>query len=136
MTMQKKIRVVIVEDFEMTRSLLKIILRGEKFDVVGEAVDGRSGVDVCLKLKPDIVLLDLVMPIMNGIDALKEIRVHLPDASVMMVTCNDDESVICDAMANGASGYIVKPFNTASVIETMKDARDTFILRAAAKLKN
>ncbi|CAN5893111.1 response regulator [soil metagenome] len=136
MTMQKKIRVVIVEDFEMTRSLLKIILGGEKFDVVGEAVDGRSGVDVCLKLKPDIVLLDLVMPIMNGIDALKEIRVHLPDALVMMVTGNDDESVICDAMANGASGYIVKPFNTASVIETMKDARDTFILRAAAKLKN
>jgi two-component system chemotaxis response regulator CheY len=91
---------------------------------------------MCLKLKPDIILLDVIMPIMNGIDALEKIRAHLPQTLVMMVTGNDDESVVNEAIKKGASGYIVKPFNTASVIETMNQAREKFILRNPAGLQN
>ncbi|MFZ6749165.1 response regulator [Undibacterium sp. Ren11W] len=126
--MENKIRVVIIDDYDMTRSLLKIILRGEKFDIVGEASDGQSGVEMCLALKPDMVLLDVVMPIMNGIEALEKIRQNLPETLVMMVTGNDDHSVVNEAISKGASGYIVKPFNTASVIETMNQVRERFIL--------
>jgi two-component system chemotaxis response regulator CheY len=125
---ENKIRVVIVDDYDMTRSLLKIILRGEKFDIVGEATDGQAGVAMCLALKPDMVLLDVVMPVMNGIEALEKIHQALPKTLVMMVTGNDDHSVVNEAISKGASGYIVKPFNTASVIETMNQARERFIL--------
>jgi two-component system chemotaxis response regulator CheY len=125
---ENKIRVVIIDDYDMTRSLLKIILRGEKFDIVGEASDGQAGVAMCLALKPDMVLLDVVMPIMNGIEALEKIHQALPKTLVMMVTGNDDHSVVNEAISKGASGYVVKPFNTASVIETMNQARERFIL--------
>lgn len=129
----KKIRVVIIEDYHMTRSLLRIILRGEEFDVVGEAVDGTSGVAMCKKTNPDIVLLDVVMPNLNGLEALTEIRINNPDAMVIMVSRLGDEEIVHQAMEAGASGYIVKPFNTASVIDTMNEAREQFILRAPAK---
>lgn len=136
MTMENKIRVVIIDDYDMTRSLLKIILRGEQFDIVGEATDGQSGLELCLKLKPDMVLLDVIMPVMNGIEALEKIHMHLPQALVMMVTGNDEHSVVNEAISKGASGYIVKPFNTASVIETMNQARDRFVLRSRANLQS
>lgn len=129
----EKIRVVIIEDYHMTRSLLRIILRGEEFDVVGEAVDGESGVAMCKKLMPDIILLDVVMPNLNGLEALAEIHLNNPEAMVIMVSRLGDEEIVSQAMQAGANGYIVKPFNTASVIETMNEAREQFILRAPAR---
>jgi len=72
MSAENKIRVVIVDDYDMTRTLLRIILRGERFDIVGEATDGQTGVELCLRLKPDIVLLDVIMPVMNGLEALEK----------------------------------------------------------------
>lgn len=129
----EKIRVVIIEDYHMTRSLLRIILRGEEFDVIGEAIDGERGVAMCKDLQPDIVLLDVVMPNMNGLEALAAIRVDSPDTMVIMVSRLGDEEIVNQAMQAGANGYIVKPFNTASVIDTMNEAREQFILRAPAK---
>jgi two-component system chemotaxis response regulator CheY len=121
MAASNKTRVVIIDDFDMSRILLGIILRGEQFEVVGEASDGKAGVEVCLRLKPDLVLLDVVMPIMNGIEALEVIHAHLPETLVFMVTGNDDE-VVKQAIERGAVGYILKPFNAASVLETLNQA--------------
>lgn len=123
MTAGNKLRVVIIDDYDMSRTLLGIILRGGQFDVVGEAGDGKAGVEVCLRLKPDLVLLDIVMPIMSGIEALEVIHAHLPETLVFMVTGNDDE-VVKQAIAIGATGYILKPFNATSVLETLNQARD------------
>ena len=134
MTAGTKIRVVIVDDYDMTRTLLGIILRGGQFEVVGEASDGKAGVDVCLRLKPDLVLLDVVMPIMNGIEALEAIHEQLPETLVLMVTANDDDEIVKQAIEKGAAGYIVKPFNTASVIETLNQARESFIVRNPAQV--
>lgn len=134
MTEGNKIRVVIIDDYDMTRTLLGIILRGGLFEVVGEANDGKAGVDVCLKLKPDLVLLDVVMPVMNGIEALEAIHAKLPETLVLMVTANDDDDIVKQAMAKGAAGYIVKPFNTASVLETLNQARESFIIRNPAQV--
>ncbi len=129
-----KIRVVIVDDYDMTRTLLGIILRGGQFEVVGEASDGKAGVDVCLRLKPDLVLLDVVMPLMNGIEALEAIHEHLPETLVLMVTANDDDEIVKQAIEKGAAGYIVKPFNTASVLDTLNQARESFIVRNPAQV--
>jgi two-component system chemotaxis response regulator CheY len=134
MTTLNKIRVVIIDDFDMTRTLLCIILRGAQFEVVGEASDGQTGVAMCINLKPDLVLLDVVMPNMNGIDALKEIHSRLPETLILMVTGNDDEEIVKQAMQNGASGYIVKPFNSASVFETLNQVKEKFILRNPARV--
>ncbi len=132
MSQVRKIRVVIVEDFEMTRTLLKIILRGDEFEVVGEAGDGLEGVQLCQQLQPDMVFIDVIMPKLNGLDALPEIRALLPHATIIMVTGNEDEDVVSKAMRSGANAYIVKPFNSASVLETMQVARQKFILRNPA----
>ncbi len=123
MTSDNKLRVVIIDDYDMSRTLLGIILRGGQFEVVGEAGDGKAGVEVCLRLKPDLVLLDVVMPIMDGIEALEAIHAHLPETSVFMVTANDDE-MVKQAIVKGAVGYILKPFNATSVLETLNQARD------------
>jgi two-component system chemotaxis response regulator CheY len=135
MDTKNKIKVVIIDDNDMIRTLLKVILRSEQFDVVGEAEDGKAAIEVCLKFDPDIVLLDIAMPLMNGIDALAEIRLHLPCAVIIMVTANDDENIINEAIKKGASGYVVKPFNTLSVIETMTAAKQKFILRNPVHLQ-
>jgi len=135
MDAENSLRVVIVDDFDMTRTLLQVILRSQKFVVVGEAADGIAGVDMVMRLKPDIVLLDIVMPRLNGIGALEKIHAKMPEVMILMVTGNDDASLVKSAMDKGASGYIVKPFNTASVIETMKDARERFIVRNAAQIQ-
>lgn len=134
MTVGTKIRVVIVDDYDMTRTLLGIILRGGQFEVVGEASDGKAGVEVCLRLKPDLVLLDVVMPIMNGLEALEAIHEQLPETLVLMVTANDEDDVVKKAMQKGAAGYIVKPFNTASVLDTLNQARESFIVRNPAQV--
>ena len=134
MTIGEKIRVVIIDDYNMTRTLLGIILRGGQFEVVGEASDGRSGVEMCQRLKPDLVLLDVIMPIMNGIEALEMIHAQLPEIIVLMVTANDNDEIVKQAMEKGAAGYIVKPFNTASVLDTLNQAKESFILRTAAQV--
>jgi two-component system chemotaxis response regulator CheY len=129
-----KMRVLLVDDYDMTRTLLKIILRGGRFDVVGEATDGVEAVEMCARLKPDIVLLDVVMPKMNGIEALGHIKQQEHQALVLMVTSADEAAVVDEAMALGAGGFIVKPFNTASVMETMNAAREAFVVRQAANI--
>jgi YesN/AraC family two-component response regulator len=134
MTIGPKIRVVIVDDYDMTRTLLGIILRGNRFEVVGDASDGQAGLEMCLKLKPDLVLLDVIMPIMNGLEALDAIHAQLPETLVLMVTANDDTDIVKQAMEKGAAGYIVKPFNTASVLDTLNQARESFILRNPAQV--
>lgn len=127
MQVKRKIRILIVDDFEMTRSLLRIILRGDEFEIVGEAANGQQGIEQFEKLQPDIVLLDVVMPVLSGLDTLERIHKINPKCLVLMVTGADDQEIVDRAMRNGASGYIIKPFNTASVLETLSHARDKFI---------
>lgn len=132
MTEQTALRVVIVDDYDMTRSLLKIILRGQKFNVVGEAVDGNVGVDMCARLQPDLVLLDVIMPGMNGLDALVKIKAQAQSPMVLMVSGAEEDEIVQEALRRGANGFILKPFNTGSVIETLNQARSAFTVRHSA----
>ena len=116
---RKRISIVIVDDNDMMRGILRGILRGEEYDVVGEARNGHSAVDIVNRLKPDIVCMDIMMPEMDGIEALCEIKAKNPNVEVVMVTSNSDEDTVQDSIQNGASGFIIKPFNAARVLNTL-----------------
>lgn len=136
MNEQTALRVLIIDDYDMTRSLLKIILRSQKFVVVGEAGDGEEGVEMSLRLQPDIVLLDVIMPKLNGLDALLKIKSHQHQPMVLMISSSEEKEIVNQAMLRGANGFVLKPFNTESVIQTLNDARKAFIVRDSAVIKS
>lgn len=125
-------RVLIADDNAVLRAVLRSMLRNEGYDVVGEAGDGTAAVHMVAKLKPDIVCLDIVMPGVDGLQALQEIKETLPDTVVLMISGNADRESIETAVARGAFGYIIKPFNSARVVEIMKKAS----ARAKASARN
>jgi len=115
-------RILIADDNAVMRAVLRAMLREEGYDVVGEAADGAAAVDLARRLVPDIVCLDIVMPKADGLQALQEIRAAQPNAVVLMISGKADRESVEAAVAGGAFGYILKPFNAARVIETMKKA--------------
>ena len=116
---KQRISIVIADDNDVMRSVLRAMLRGEEYDVIGEASNGVVAVDLTGRLKPDIVCLDVMMPEKNGIEALCEIKSTLPDTEVVMVTSSSDPATVQESIQNGASGYIIKPFNAARVLDTL-----------------
>lgn len=98
--------------------MLKGILAGLECEVVGEAGDGEETCDLYKALKPDLVMLDLVMPTKRGLDVLAEIRAGDPEARVVMTAMEDQRSALLDALKHGAVEYIIKPFERER-IETM-----------------
>lgn len=116
----KDISVLIVDDNDMTRETLRVILRHDGYNVVGEALDGDSALEMAMRLKPDIILLDVVMPKVSGIEALKSIRMVMHDVFVLMVTANTDQEVVAEAVKSGISGYIIKPFNAKKVLDAVE----------------
>jgi two-component system, NarL family, response regulator LiaR len=109
MTDSERITVLVVDDHQITRSGLAITLQQyENIRLVGEAADGRAAVDQSLALHPDVILMDIAMPKMDGIDATREIKTKLPQTRVIMLTANDHEDDLFAALAAGADGYCVK----------------------------
>lgn len=118
-------RLVIVDDHDLFRSGLRAILGFEPdFEVVGEARDGREGVEMCRFLRPDVVLMDVHMPKMDGLEAAREIcRLGLA-ASVMMLTIYDDEAYMLEALKAGASGYVLKQAPTEEISAAVRKVLD------------
>jgi DNA-binding NarL/FixJ family response regulator len=102
------IRVVLVDDHTMLRHGLRQTLLDHGLDVVGEASNGRSGAQLVLELKPDVVVMDLEMPQINGIEATRAIIEREPEARILMLTVSTDDEHVLDALAAGACGYLVK----------------------------
>lgn len=115
-------KVVLVDDNDMTRTMLRGILRQEGIDVVGEAKDGKCALDIVKRTRPTLVCLDVLMPIEGGIDALKKIKVEHPEVKVLMITGSTERETVQAALSNGASGYVVKPFNAAKVLAAIRQA--------------
>lgn len=116
------IRVLIVDDLEFMRQVLKEILVSEGFIVCGEAKNGKEAVVLFGRLKPDVVLLDITMPEMDGISALGRIRSHAPDALVIMCSAISEETMNLRAIELGARDYVVKPFRPQRVLKALKRA--------------
>lgn len=107
--MVKKIGVLIVEDNELMRQGLKAVLdRAEEFTVLGEAEDGQMAIDMANDLKPEVVVMDIGLPILNGIEATKQIKQTFPGVHVVMLTSHDNDTEIFAALSAGAAGYCLK----------------------------
>jgi two-component system chemotaxis response regulator CheY len=117
---RRRLSIVIADDNDMMRSILRAMLRGEEYDVVGEARNGQAAIDTVDRLKPDIVCMDVMMPEKSGIEALCEIKEANPATEVVMVTSNSDPETVQESIMNGASGFIIKPFNAARVLDTLE----------------
>ena len=104
-----KIRIMIVDDHPIVREgLVSVLKRDEEFEIVGEAPDGRTAVKRAVSLKPDLILMDLRMPEMGGVEAMKEIRAAAPDIKFLVLTTYDTDEHIVGALEAGASGYLLK----------------------------
>ena len=104
-----KIRILLADDHPLVRSGLMALLEPLKeFQIVGEAGDGREAVGLTRKLKPDVVVIDLSMPVMSGIDATKIIREEVPVSKVLVLTMHENEEYVYQILRSGAGGYILK----------------------------
>ena len=115
-------KIIIVDDNDLIRTLLRGILRAEDCEIIGEARNGTLALELIEKSKPDIVLLDVLMPEMAGLEALQNIKQQFPEIIVVMITGSPSKDNVKESIQGGASGFIVKPFNSAKVIETLKRA--------------
>ncbi|MCU6434691.1 response regulator [Undibacterium sp. Jales W-56] len=114
----KDISILIVDDNEATREVLRLIL-SEDYEVVGEAADGIAGLELAVQFKPNIILLDVVMPKISGLEILPRIKEVLPEVKILMVTANKDQETVSEAVKAGIAGFIVKPFNAQRVLDTV-----------------
>ncbi len=115
-------KIIIVDDNDLIRTLLRGILRAEDCEIIGEARNGTLALELIEKSKPDIVLLDVLMPEMDGLETLQNIKQQYPEIVVVMITGSPSKDNVKESIQGGASGFIVKPFNSAKVIETLKRA--------------
>lgn len=112
-------RVLIVDDAAFMRLSLRMILERNGFEVVGEAENGAVGVKKYKELKPDVVTMDITMPVMDGIHGLKEIMEFDPQAKVIMVSAVGQKPYICEAVLLGSKSFIVKPFKEEHVVKVI-----------------
>lgn len=115
-------RVMIVDDIPFIRSVIKDILVNGGFNVVGEASDGIEALALYKAIKPDVVLLDINMPILDGIETLKRIKKINKDAIVVMCSSLGDQENIINSISLGAKDFVVKPFRKERILSAIKKA--------------
>lgn len=113
-------KILIVDDAAFMRMMIKEILSKNGYEVVGEAQDGTVAIEKYKELKPDLVTMDITMPEMDGIAALKEIKKFDSNAKVIMCSAMGQQAMVIDAIQAGAKDFIVKPFQADRVIEAIK----------------
>jgi DNA-binding NarL/FixJ family response regulator len=120
-----KIKIFLVEDHEITRVGLKLTLdQIDDFEVVGEAADGQSALDLVLKAKPDVVLMDIGLPLLDGINAAKQIKDSCPETRVIMLTSHEGDRDIFAALGAGADGYCLKEVSSTRLAMAIRAVSD------------
>lgn len=112
-------RVLVADDHSLFRDGIISLLEAAGFEVVGQVGDGQAAVEATLGLRPDVVLLDIAMPRMNGLEALRLIKKKLPETQVVMLTVSEDDADLFEAIKSGAQGYLMKSLNTKEFFEMM-----------------
>ncbi|MGN1314142.1 MAG: response regulator [Lachnospiraceae bacterium] len=113
--------VLICDDAAFMRMMLKDILIKHDYEVVGEAVNGTDAINKYKQLKPDIVTMDITMPDMNGIEAVRQIRAYDPKAKIVMCSAMGQQALVIEAIQAGASDFIIKPFRADRVMEALQN---------------
>jgi two-component system chemotaxis response regulator CheY len=114
--------ILIVDDAAFMRMMIKDILTKNGYNVAGEAENGKIAVDKYNEVKPDLVLMDITMPEMDGIQALKAIKGTDPNATIIMCSAMGQQAMVIEAIQSGAKDFIVKPFQAERVLEAVKKA--------------
>jgi len=115
-------KILIVDDAAFMRMMIKDILTKNGYEVVAEASDGAQAVEKYQELRPDLVTMDITMPEVDGISALKQIKQMDPNAKVIMCSAMGQQAMVIDAIQAGAKDFIVKPFQADRVIEAIQKA--------------
>lgn len=119
----KPIRILIIDDHSLFRSGIRLLLQRQNgFEVVGEAANGLEGVKLAKRLNPDVVLLDLHMPGMGGVETIPLIKEEAPQAQVVMLTVSEDAEDLLDALHSGARGYLLKNIDTDYLLDSIRRA--------------
>jgi len=116
---KRMIGVLIVDDAAFMRLSMKMMMEKNGYEVVGEAENGAEAIIKYNELKPDIVTMDITMPIMDGLQALSQIMRLDSKAKVIMITAMGQETMVKEAVISGAKGFIIKPFKEIDVIQTI-----------------
>ena len=114
------IRVLFTDDSSFMRSILKGIILRDPYVLAGEASNGKEALELYMKLKPDLVTMDIVMPEMDGIEAVRQIRNFDPEAKIIMVSAMGQQNMVIDSIQAGARDFIIKPFQPPRVLEALK----------------
>jgi two-component system chemotaxis response regulator CheY len=112
-------RLLVVDDALLMRRMIREVAREAGWDVVGEARNGSEAVELYHQLRPDLVTMDVVMPEMGGLDALRQIRAADPAAQVVMITAVDQKQTLLESIREGAIDFIVKPFDRDRVLSLL-----------------
>lgn len=116
------IRLMLADDHRMLREGLSRSMREEGFDVVAEARNGAEAVQLATQVKPEVILMDVTMPELDGVEACRQIREAIPDARIVMLTMHADQDVLANAIRAGASGYLVKDCSTNEIASAVRMA--------------
>lgn len=115
-------KILIVDDASFVREILKTIMVRQGWTVIGEAQDGAEAIAMAIELKPDLIIMDIVMPKFSGIEAAKKIFKTLPDIPIIGLSTIDNEEIMSEALGVGLVSYITKPFENWAIITAVKEA--------------
>ena len=125
--MGKKVKVLVCDDHALFREGVKTVLNAQpEIEVVGEASDGKQAVEMAWRLHPDVVLMDIRMPVLRGFDATRRIHKALPDVKVLILTVYDDDDMVARCLDAGAAGYLLKdtpPLQLVYAIQTVNSSQ-------------
>jgi NarL family two-component system response regulator YdfI len=121
--MSEKIRVVIADDHPIVRSGLRLMLgMEERIELVGEAADGSAALELIGSLQPDVVLMDLRMPVMDGLEAIERIRTQWPQIAIIVLTTYDEDDLMLRSLQSGVRGYLLKESSLDTVLQAIESA--------------
>ncbi|RKO66929.1 response regulator [Desulfofundulus salinus] len=113
-------RILVVDDAAFMRMMIKNIVTKNGYEVAGEAENGKQAVEMYVELKPDVVTMDITMPEMDGIEAVKAIRAVDPNANIIMCSAMGQQAMVMDAIQAGARDFVVKPFQQDRLLQAIE----------------
>ncbi len=117
-------RILLVEDHALVRSAVRQAISAKDIEVVGESATGEDAIPMALELKPDIILIDIDLPGMSGIDVVRELAPRLPETKLVMLTVSSARRDLFDAIRQGASGYLTKDMTPEALVRSIRGARE------------